>query len=128
MKKFDSINVIPFIDIILVLLAIVLATATFISQGKVSISIPESQSKNTVVADDMVEVITIDKAGAYFYNDKPTNLDSLKIELDNLNTKTKVTLKVDADTAFQKFITVTDVLKEKKITKVSVITQRDSNE
>lgn len=31
MKKFDQINVIPFIDIMLVLLAIVLMTATFIS-------------------------------------------------------------------------------------------------
>jgi biopolymer transport protein ExbD len=33
MKRFDQINVIPFIDIMLVLLAIVLTTATFISQG-----------------------------------------------------------------------------------------------
>ena len=35
MKKFDEINIIPFIDIMLVLLAIVLITASFISQGKI---------------------------------------------------------------------------------------------
>ena len=33
LKKYDSINVIPFIDVLLVLLAIVLLTSTFISKG-----------------------------------------------------------------------------------------------
>ncbi len=40
MKRFDQINVIPFIDIMLVLLAIVLTTATFISQGRLDINVP----------------------------------------------------------------------------------------
>ena len=40
MKKFDQINVIPFIDIMLVLLAIVLMTATFIAQGKIDAKTP----------------------------------------------------------------------------------------
>ena len=34
MKKFDQINVIPFIDIMLVLLAIILMTATFTPRAK----------------------------------------------------------------------------------------------
>ena len=38
MKKFDEINIIPFIDIMLVLLAIVLVTASFISQGKIKVN------------------------------------------------------------------------------------------
>jgi biopolymer transport protein ExbD len=42
MKKFDQINVIPFIDIMLVSLAIVLMTATFISQGVVKINPPSA--------------------------------------------------------------------------------------
>ena len=40
MKKFDQINVIPFIDIMLVLLAIVLTSASFISQGKIPVTPP----------------------------------------------------------------------------------------
>ena len=43
MKKFDQINVIPFIDIMLVLLAIVLMTATFIAQGKIDVNLPTSK-------------------------------------------------------------------------------------
>ena len=43
MKKFDEINIIPFIDIMLVLLAIVLITASFISQGKIQGQCAQSQ-------------------------------------------------------------------------------------
>ena len=45
MKRFENINVIPFIDIMLVLLAIVLTTATFIVEGKLDIRLPESKSQ-----------------------------------------------------------------------------------
>lgn len=44
MKRFDTINVIPFIDIMLVLLAIVLTTASFIATGKLDIAVPQSSS------------------------------------------------------------------------------------
>jgi len=47
MKKFDQINVIPFIDIMLVLLAIVLMTATFIAQGKIDVNLPTSKAPAT---------------------------------------------------------------------------------
>ena len=40
-EKFDEINIIPFIDIMLVLLAIVLITASFISQGKIQVNVPK---------------------------------------------------------------------------------------
>ena len=44
MKRIDGINVIPFIDIMLVLLAIVLTTATFIVEGRLEIRLPEDFS------------------------------------------------------------------------------------
>ena len=44
MKKFDEINIIPFIDIMLVLLAIVLITASFISQGKIQVNVPKASA------------------------------------------------------------------------------------
>ena len=37
MKKFDQINVIPMIDVMLVLLAIVLTTASFIAQDQTNL-------------------------------------------------------------------------------------------
>ena len=40
LKKYDSINVIPFIDVLLVLLAIVLLTSTFITKGIIPVALP----------------------------------------------------------------------------------------
>lgn len=122
MKKFDSINVIPFIDIMLVLLAIVLATASFISQGKIEVNVPQSQSKTKVVAEDLAELITITKDGDFFYRDEKTTLEDLAISIGKLDDDAKVTLKVDAETDFQQFVSVTDLLKKAQLKKITVVT------
>jgi len=48
LKKYDSINVIPFIDVLLVLLTIVLMTSTFISKGIIPISLPTATNANNI--------------------------------------------------------------------------------
>ncbi len=110
MKKFDTINVIPFIDIMLVLLAIVLATASFISQGKIEVNVPQSQT------------ITITKDGAFFYQDKMITLAALDETLGKMTTERKITIKIDAQTDFQQFVHITDLLTKYSLKKVTVIT------
>ena len=41
-KRGDGLNVVPFIDVMLVLLALVLSISTFISQGKISCEIKKA--------------------------------------------------------------------------------------
>ncbi len=122
MKKFDTINVIPFIDIMLVLLAIVLATASFISQGKIEVNVPKSQSKVKVKQDDLAELITINKDGEFFYKDKPITIESLDETLSKLGEERKITIKIDAETNFQNFVRVTDLLTKYGLKKVTVVT------
>src|SRR5690606_34908116 len=60
-KRIDTINVIPFIDIMLVLLAIVLTTATFISRGVIEVDYPESAATAGAAPEDSFEIsITAD--------------------------------------------------------------------
>lgn len=122
MKKFDSINVIPFIDIMLVLLAIVLATASFISQGKIEVNVPQSQSKIKVKQDDLAELITITKDGEFFYQDKIITIEALDETLAKMGEDRKITIKIDAETDFQQFVKVTDLLTKYSLKKVTVIT------
>lgn len=122
MKKFDSINVIPFIDIMLVLLAIVLATASFISQGKIEVNVPQSQSKVKVKQDDLAELITITKDGEFFYQDKIITIEALDETLAKMGEDRKITIKIDAETDFQQFVKVTDLLTKYSLKKVTVIT------
>lgn len=128
MKKFDSINVIPFIDIMLVLLAIVLATASFIKQGKIEVNVPKSQNKVKIQQEDMNEIVTINKAGEFFYQDQVVTLEVLDKTFSKMEKAQKITLKIDAETDFQKFVQVTDLLTKFQLKKVNVLTVPSTSE
>ncbi|MEE9104639.1 biopolymer transporter ExbD, partial [Helicobacter pylori] len=42
-RRGDGLNIVPFIDIMLVLLAIVLSVSTFIAQGKIKVNLPNAK-------------------------------------------------------------------------------------
>jgi biopolymer transport protein ExbD len=121
-KKFDEINIIPFLDIMLVLLAIVLVTASFISQGKIQVNVPKASSSVAMKADDLTKLLTVTESGELFYNDKPITKEALLAEVESWDKTQKVTLKVDAATAFQQFVDITDILSKYEIKNVAIVT------
>ncbi|MBX2884574.1 MAG: biopolymer transporter ExbD [Granulosicoccus sp.] len=122
MKKFDSINVIPFIDIMLVLLAIVLTTATFISNGKLDIALPRANSDSTSVNRQTVE-IAIDRQERFYIDGTATSIDALRSQLGGLAKDTPIVLKIDETVEFRQFVSVVDLLKSLSLDKVSIITR-----
>ncbi|EIB2720015.1 biopolymer transporter ExbD, partial [Campylobacter jejuni] len=48
LPKNEGLNIVPFIDIMLVLLAIVLSISTFIAYGKIQISLPSSENATNI--------------------------------------------------------------------------------
>jgi biopolymer transport protein ExbD len=121
MRRFDQINVIPFIDIMLVLLAIVLTTATFIAQGQIKINLPEA--KSAAPADDQpAVVITLDATGAIFIDDQATALDTLDARLDKLEKDQAIVFRVDKKTAFGQFVAVIDALKSRGLDHLTIRT------
>ena len=125
MKKFDEINIIPFIDIMLVLLAIVLVTASFISQGKIQVNVPKATTTQAMKADELAKLLTITAENEFFYNDKPITKDQLSSEIARWDKTQKVTLKVDGAVAFEKFVELTDLLAANEIKNVAIITKKD---
>ena len=69
-KRFDEINVIPFIDIMLVLLVMVLTTATFIKQGVIPVNLPEAESKQQKELKNEVTVFVNSKGEMFFQKNK----------------------------------------------------------
>lgn len=126
MKKFDQINIIPFIDIMLVLLAIVLITASFISQGKIQVNVPKATTTQSIKADELAKLLTLTHDHQLFYNDKPIELTALKQEIATWDKTQKVTLKVDGAVAFEKFVELTDLLSANAIHNVAIITKKES--
>ena len=110
MKKFDEINIIPFIDIMLVLLAIVLITASFISQGKIQVNVPKASSTVAFKSDELAKLLTVTADKQLYFNDKPISQEALEKEIAGWNKDQKDTLKIDADASFQYLVTITDML------------------
>lgn len=125
MKKFDEINIIPFIDIMLVLLAIVLITASFISQGKIQVNVPKASQTVAFKSDDLAKLLTVNADGKIFFNDKPIELTELEQEIAGWDKEQKVTLKVDAESLFQNFVSITDLMAKNNIKNVAIVTVKD---
>lgn len=123
MKSFDSINVIPFIDILLVLLAMVLTTATFVTTGDLEITLPLASGSESTPGDTPAE-IAIDADGSLYFDGVVHTLDELEIKLGGKSADTRINIKVDSDIEFQRFVTVIDLMKRMSLDKVSIITRQ----
>lgn len=119
MRRFDQINVIPFIDIMLVLLAIVLTTATFIAQGEISVNLPQAASAQPA-SSEPARVITINAQGALFLDAAPVSLAELKAQLDTIAKTQALVFRVDKKTAFGDFVAVIDALKSRGLEHLSI--------
>ncbi|WP_367691305.1 TonB system transport protein ExbD [Helicobacter pylori] len=123
-RRGDGLNVVPFIDIMLVLLAIVLSVSTFIVQGKIKVSLPNAKNaEKTQSNDQKVVVISVDEHDNIFVDDKPTNLEALSAVVKQTDPKTLIDLKSDKSSRFETFISIMDILKEHNHENFSISTE-----
>ena len=123
MKRFDQINVIPFIDIMLVLLAIVLTTATFISTGQIEVNLPVAESANPIEkTQEKVLEITINADNHLYLDDKALDIEALSVALKNAHKETPIVFRVDKQVMFKRFVQVIDLLKANQLEKFSIVT------
>lgn len=123
MKKFDQINVIPFIDIMLVALAIVLLTATFISQGIIEINLPTADNAETESLVQNIE-ISIDAKQQFYYQQQAHSFEQIANQLENVPKQTPIVLKIDKSVSFGQFTQLIDLLKTNQLDHLSIMTLR----
>ena len=112
-NKKDGLNIVPFIDIMLVLLAIVLSISTFIAQGKIAVDLPSAKSAQQDKEDEKKVSVVIDKDNKFFIDDAEISENELKDKLNAVDIKTLIELKSDKNAKFDSFVKVIDILKEK---------------
>jgi biopolymer transport protein TolR len=118
-----EINMIPFIDIVLVLLIIFMVTAPVIQSG-VEVNVPETQLVRELAEEKLV--ITIDSKQLVYLQNAVVNVNDLGNKvLEKLPdpTRRSVYLQTDQTVPFQVFATVLDRLKLAGIENVSIVTQ-----
>ncbi len=123
LKRFDAINVVPFIDIMLVLLVIVLTTSTFVARGMIPVDLSKASSSDALQIHKEL-IITINKEGNYFFNDVAVEVSALNEALVQVERESTVFINCDKASLFEPFVHILNLLKENNFTKLSVVTQQ----
>ena len=105
-RDLDQINVIPLVDVMLVLLVIVLTTATFITTGQVPVEL--AKAKEAGDRQDVPLVITLTAAGTMFLNDQPVSEEGLKVVLNPHPRESLVVVRADRITVLERFVDLVD--------------------
>jgi len=105
-RELDQINVIPLVDVMLVLLVIVLTTATFISTGQVPVNL--AKAKEAGDRKDVPIVITLNAEGRLFLNDKPLPENDLNSVLSTYPPESAVVVRADKTTMLERFVALVD--------------------
>ena len=122
MKKFDSINIIPFVDIMLVLLAIVLTTSTLVQKNLLPVSLPQSSSQLKHI-DRKTISITVKKDGELVFEKSKVTKDELLSRIKELRQDDEVVINCDKDARFENFVFVLDSLKKSNLENLSIVTK-----
>jgi biopolymer transport protein TolR len=118
-----EINIIPLVDVVLVLLLIFMLTAPMMYRG-IDVNLPRAAAKPTAVEERMV--LTLTKERALYLNDKkiaPGTLDtSLRAAFGNRTDKT-LYLKADSGLAYGAVIETMDQVRRAGIERLGMVTE-----
>mgnify|MGYP003586461564 FL=1 len=108
-REVNQINVIPLVDVMLVLLVIVLTTATFISTGHIPVNL--AKAKEAGDHKDVPVVVTLTANGDLFLNDRPVPPDGLKTVMLAHPRESLVVVRADKVTLLERFVSVVDEIR-----------------
>lgn len=120
-KKFDSINVVPFIDVLLVLLTIVLMTSTFIAKGVIPISLPDANSAEDMKVKKEISIF-IKKDGSIYFGKTLVSKNELLEKIHLIDKENFILINSDKEAKFDIFVSIFDLLKENEFKNISIVT------
>lgn len=125
MKRFDNINVIPLIDVMLVLLAIVLTTASFIVKDNLKIELPETESTRAYVpsTENLPVYFHIDQSNQVYLDEKPQTIDQIHGHIMSFDKSQSIVLQVDKNANFGSFVSLVDLLKLHNLNNLTILTK-----
>jgi biopolymer transport protein ExbD len=123
-KAFDYLNVIPLVDIMLVLLTIVLTTSTFIVTGSLRVDVPKVTASEPDYAAPHL-VVEISREGVITVNAQEVTRDRLATALASPDRNTPVVVRADRNIPLQSFVDIYDVIKQLGFLKLSLQTEQE---
>jgi biopolymer transport protein ExbD len=112
LKRPDGLNVVPFIDVMLVLLAIVLTVSTFIAKDNIKVDIPSS-SVAEQSGDKKLFELKIDSDNKIYIKEEEVDIATLRDEIFKIDGKDEIVIFGDVKSDFGRFVEIVNILKEK---------------
>ncbi|AWB10729.1 biopolymer transport protein ExbD [Thermodesulfobium acidiphilum] len=122
-----EINVVPLVDVVLVILIIFLVTATLIAQGAIPIDLP--QAKTAVIKEELKDIpLTIKSDGTMFINEDKTDPKLITETLRTLkanNPNIIIKIRADKNTQFGYVVKAIDACRAAGIERYNIETLKD---
>lgn len=128
-RPMAEMNVVPYIDVMLVLLVIFMITAPLLTQG-VKVDLPKAEAEAVDSGDQEPLVVTVDAAGAYHLNidntGKSIDDDTLKQRVATVlsrQPKRQVLVRGDKDVNYGRVVNAMVLLKGAGVESVGLVTE-----
>ena len=121
-SSLSEINMIPFIDVVLVLLIIFMITAPILQSG-IEVDVPKTKTVKEITEQRLV--ISVDKNQLIYLGNSPVNIHDLgaKVQAQLKKPQDAVFLRCDEKVPFGVFASVIDTLRQAGINNISIVTQ-----
>lgn len=118
----SDINIVPFVDVVLVLLVIFMIAAPILQSG-IEVDVPKTKTVKEISEERLV--VTIDKGQRVYLGNEPVNIHRLgdKLHAQMREPQQAVFLRCDETVPFGSFATVVDELRQSGITNISIVTE-----
>lgn len=123
-RLMNEINVVPYIDVMLVLLVIFMVTAPMMQQG-VQVNLPKADTKAMTPPEESV-VVTVDKTGKIYINKDAVPAGDLRNRLSAMfasRAKKEVFLKADAGVPYGEVVRAMADIKGAGIERLGMVTE-----
>jgi biopolymer transport protein TolR len=120
----SEINIIPLVDVMLVLLIIFMITAPMMQQG-MAIDLPKTTTK-PLPSKDEIQTVTVTKEMAVMVNSRRVDVKDLKAAIELLfahKTDKEVFLRADARVPYGFVVNCMGIIREAGVEKVNIITR-----
>jgi len=124
-KPMSEINVVPYIDVMLVLLVIFMITTPLLSQG-VKVELPEAEAKPVETAELETLVVTVDRDGKFYLDDKAIERPALQKKVRAIlarQPQTPVLIRGDRQVAYGVVVRAMVLLQQSGAKSVGLITE-----
>ena len=126
-RLMNQINVVPYIDVMLVLLVIFMVTAPLMQQG-IPVELPKTQTAGLSVDEDPL-VVTVKRDGEIFVQDAPIDLKELQAKLESVfesRGNGEVFLRADGKVAYETVAKTLAILRKAGAKQIGMVTEPEA--